>query len=420
MSQLAIHGGTPVRGAEHPIAQAWPAYHPEDKARLEQVLESRLWGGYPEPSPLAKRFAASFAAYHDAAHGIMCTNGSVTLEVALMALGIEAGDEVIVPAYTWVATGACAVHMNAVPVFVDVDPTTYCMDPAQVEAAITPRTRAIIPVHLGASAADLDRLTAICERHDLAMIEDCAHAHGGAWRGQHLGSWGAFGSFSFQVSKLMTSGEGGALITRDDELAARAHWVVNCGRKEPGFDHFPGRRFGINARISEFQAAVLLGQLEMLAKATERRIAAMDYLRKGFEGIDGVEPLPVDPRLTTQHAYQWILRYDAEGFAGVHRDVILEALRAEGLSCDGPFYVPMHQHELFTAESRHWPMLGPRYGAGFGETAPQHDLTFPVTERAAYHEAVWMHYPLLMGSRDDLDAIIEAFVKVQRYASELR
>jgi dTDP-4-amino-4,6-dideoxygalactose transaminase len=417
MSKLAIHGGTPVRDAL--IHARWPEYGAADGRRLIEVLESRAWGGYPEPSPKTAVFAEAFANYHGADHGVLCVNGSVSLEMALVALDLEFGDEVIVPSYTWIATGACAVHVNAVPVFVDVDPDTYCMDPAAVEAAITPRTRAVIPVHLGAGIADLDRLTEICQRHDLALIEDCAHGHGAKWRGRGVGSWGDVGSFSFQVSKLMTCGEGGALITTHEELAARLHWIVNCGRKEPGFDGFGGTRFGINGRVSEFQAAVLQGQLERLEAATRQRDEAMAYMRPRLAEIGGLTPLKRDERITSQSAYQWIFKYDPEHFAGVHRDVVLRALAAEGVSCDGDFYVPMHEHELFTAESRHWPALRERYGDGFKAPETQAALDFPVTTKAAYEEAVWMHYPYLMGSRADLDAILEAIAKVKAHATEL-
>jgi len=303
---------------------------------------------------------------------------------------------------------------------VDVDPANYCMDPSAVEAAITPRTRAVIPVHLGASIADLDRLTELCERRGLALIEDCAHAHGGQWRGRGVGSWGDVGSFSFQVSKLMTCGEAGALITRDEELAARLHWIVNCGRAESGFDGFEGTRFGINGRISEFQAAVLQGQLERLEAATLKRQEAIAYLTPRLADIGGLTPLGRDDRITSQSAYQWILKYDPAEFAGVHRDVVLRALEAEGVACDGDFYVPMHEHELFTAESRHWPALRERYGDGFKAPETRAALDFPVASRAAYDEAVWMHYPYLMGAREDLDAILEAVAKVKRHASELR
>ncbi len=417
MSELALLGGTPVRA--EPVAAPWPQFSATERRGLIEVLESRAWGGYPEPSPKAAAFAQGFADAHDAAHGICATNGSVTLEVALMALDLEAGDEVIVPTYTWIATGAAPIHQNGVPVFVDVEPHSWCMDPEAVEAAITPRTKGIIPVHLGSQMADLDALGAICERHGLWMIEDCAHAHGAKWRGRGAGSWGQIGSYSLQVSKLMTSGEGGIVITSDEELAARCHWVVNCGRKEPGYDGFRGHVLGLNSRISEFQAAVLLGQLERLEADTAQREAAVAHLEAGLREVGGLLPLERDERITRRNAYQLLLRYDREQFAGIARTRFLAALAAEGVDCDGTFYVPMHHHPLFHAETRHWPQLRPRYGEGIKAPETQRSFAFPVAARAAYEEAVWMHYPYLMGEREDLDAIVEAVAKVKRHAADL-
>ncbi len=417
MSKLAIFGGTPVTTT--PPAAPWPIYGDRERELLLSVLESREWGGYPEPNVRAAEFAEKFAAHHGAAYGICVTNGSVTLEVALTALDVEAGDEVIAPCYTWVATGACAVHVNAVPVFVDVDPDNYCIDPDQVEAAITDRTRAIIPVHLGANMADMDRMMDIADRHGIAVIEDCAHAHGGAWRGRGAGSIGDIGSFSFQSSKLMTAGEGGAVITSDNGLMQRCHSIVNCGRKEPGYDTFEGHVLGVNARISEFQAAVLIAQLERLDEATRIRADAAAYLARGLDEVGGLTPLAQDERMTSRAAYQLISKYDPSLFAGAHRDVFLGALRAEGIECDGPFYVPMPDHPLFTAESRHWPQLRERYGDGVKAANARGELQFPVAAKAAYDEAVWLHYPYLMAGRDKLDQIVEAVAKVKAHADEL-
>lgn len=413
---LALFGGTPVSAA--PPHVEWPQHTSRERELLHEVLESREWGGYPSPSPKAAEFAAAFAAHHGAAHGICATNGSVTLEVALTALDVEAGDEVIVPTYTWIATAACAVHLNAVPVIVDIDPDSYCIDCDAVEAAITPRTRAIIPVHLGANMADMDRIMAIAKRHDLAVIEDCAHAHGAEWNGRGAGSIGDLGSFSFQRSKLMTSGEGGVILTSDDELMQRCHAIVNCGRKEPGYDRFSGDVLGVNARLTEFQAAVLIAQLERLGEATALRAAGARRLAKGLAEVGGLTPLAANSRVTSRAAYQLVMKYDSEAFGGLHRDRFLEALEAEGIEADGPFYVPIPDHELFHAESRHWPQLRARYGDGFKAANARGDLRFPVAARAAYEEAVWLHYPYLMSDRS-VDLVVEAVAKIKAHASDL-
>ncbi len=417
MSKLALFGGTPVTTT--PPRVAWPLYDHREKQYLLEVLESRSWGGYPSPSPKAGAFAEQFSAYHGAKHGICVTNGSVTLEVALMALDIEAGDEVIVPCYTWIATAVCAIHQNAVPVMVDVDPDSFCIDCDQVEAAITDRTKAIIPVHLGANMADMDRIMSIANKHGLAVIEDCAHAHGAEWRGAGAGSIGDIGSFSFQKSKLMTSGEGGIVITSDDELMQRCHAIVNCGRKEEGYDQFEGEPLGVNARLTEFQAAVLLAQLERLDESTRLRAGAAERLAKGLAEVGGVTPLAKDPRVTSRAAYQLVSKYDPDAFAGVSRDRFLEALAAEGINADGEFYVPLPDHELFTAESRHWPQLRERYGDGMKAHREAGGFNFPVASKAAYEQAIWLHYPYLMAGDEKVDQIVEAVAKIRANAHEL-
>jgi L-glutamine:scyllo-inosose aminotransferase len=413
---LALLGGVPV--ATTPPQIEWPQYSDRERELLLEVLESREWGGYPSPSPKAARFADAFAAYHGAKHGICATNGSVTLEVALAALDIEAGDEVIVPTYTWVATAACAVHLNAVPVIVDIDPDSYCIDCDAVEAAITPRTRAIIPVHLGANMADMDRIMAIAEKHGLAVVEDCAHAHGAAWKGRGAGSIGDLGSFSFQRSKLMTSGEGGIVLTSDERLMQRSHAIVNCGRKELGYDGFAGDVLGVNARLTEFQAAVLIAQLERLHEATETRAAGAARLARGLADVGGLTPLSADPRISSRAAYQLVMKYDPGAFSGLHRDRFLEALAAEGVEADGPFYVPIPDHELFHAESRHWPQLRGRYGEGVKAANARGELHYPVAAKAAYEEAVWLHYPYLMSDRA-VDRVVEAVAKISAHSSDL-
>lgn len=409
MDKLALFGGTPVRTTPF---SPWPFFDDKERQYLNAALESRNWGGYPFPSGLAARFGAAFAGVHGARFGIPCANGSVTLEIALQAMGLEAGDEVIVPAYTFMATASCVVRCNGVPVFVDVEPRNYCMDPAAVEAAITPKTRALIPVHLGASIADMDRLMEIAKKHGLVVIEDCAHAHGGQWRGQGVGSIGDFGSFSLQSSKLLTSGEGGVLIMNDDVLRQKSMSLINCGRKETGYDGFEGQLFGANYRMSELQIAVAMAQVERLEEVTLRRAAMHDYFRDLLHReVPGVHVLDTDPRVTRKHAYQTIIRYDSSAFEGVHRDRFLQALEAEGVELSGHFYIPLYQIDIFNARTAQWPMLRERYGDGI---LGHPEISCPVSEAAAYDEAMWMHYPHLSGTRKDVEDIVAAFAKVRK------
>lgn len=416
MSKLAIKGGTPVRSAPWP---RWPVRGEEERKELLDAFENGDWGGFPEPGPKAARLGDQFARYQDAEYGVCCSNGSISLEICLRAAGIKAGDEVIVPCTTWIATGAAPIYVNAVPVFVDADPVNFCMDVDQVEASITSRTSAIIPVHLGSSIADLDRLVQIAEKYGLALVEDCAHAHGARWRNKGVGSWGDFGSWSFQTSKILTSGEGGCITTSDNLLMQKTHSLVNCGRKEEGYDSFEGYIMGYNARMTELQCAVMLGQLaradELLAKKHENA----SYLARQLEQIGGITPVPTDPRETRRGYYQYILTYDAEQFGGLHRDRFLEALLAEGVDLDGVFYPPMPLHPLFNARSDEWPMLSERYGDGIQAPETLRKLHFPVGQRFAFETGIWMHYGYLIGERTDIDDIVEAIAKVKKHAGEL-
>src|SRR5262245_7140578 len=232
MNKLALRGGAPIRTTPF---TAWPIYDEREARGLQTVLESRNWSGYPCPNDFAREFGSKFAEHHDARYGLAVANGTVSLELALQAAGIGFGDEVIVPAYTWEGTAAAVLFAGAAPVFVDVDPDTYCLDAKLIEAEITERTRAIIPVHLGFRFADMDAIMVIATKRRLFVLEDCAHAHGGRWRSfgkeeRGAGSIGHAGSFSFQTSKLMTAGEGGAIITSDINLADQVIRLANCGR----------------------------------------------------------------------------------------------------------------------------------------------------------------------------------------------
>ena len=252
MSKLAIDGGSKIFPDGFRF-EPWPPINEETAVKLRQVYLGHKWSFYGEEE---KKFAASFAKYHDAAYGTFMVNGTVTLETALTALGIGPGDEVIVPSWTWMATGMAPVYVGATPVFVDGQPDTFCMDPAAFEAAITPRTKAVIPVHLFGSLADIDRIVEIAKKHGIKVIEDCAHAHGGKWNGKGIGSFGDIGSFSFQQSKIMTAGEGGECITDDPELFDRIGRISHIGYQfaaERGKPAGPpagtsGRRFQIPGR----------------------------------------------------------------------------------------------------------------------------------------------------------------------------
>src|ERR1700693_1030092 len=253
MGKLAITGGDGVGTTPFPV---WPLGKEEEARNLQDVQESSRWGGQPFPGKYASAFAKKFATAHTAKYGQCVNTGTVAIQSALVAIGIRPGDEVIVPAYTWEGTVGPGLLVNAVPVFVDIDPDTYCLDANLIEKAITAKTKAILPVHLGMRFADMDEILRIAQKHDLRVIEDCAHAHGGMWKGKGAGSIGDLGAFSFQSSKLITSGEGGAVITNNLEYFERVQSYINTGRRSVT-DEFHHRMIGFNYRLGEFQAAVL-------------------------------------------------------------------------------------------------------------------------------------------------------------------
>jgi len=408
MAKLALTGGSPVRTRPFP---RWPEFGEEERRALLEAFEGGDWGGFPSPNTYARQFNERFAAFHDARHGITAANGTVTLEVAVRAAGLLPGDEVIMPAYTWIGTAAAVLFAQCVPVFVDSDPRNYCIDPAALEAAITPRTRAVMPVHLGMQFADMDAILAVARRHRLIVIEDCAHAHGGQWRGKGAGSIGDFGSFSLQTSKILTAGEGGMIITSNDEFAERCESLINCGRPSRT-DNYGYRAIGYNYRMTEFQAAILLAQLNRLPEQTERRWQNARLLARKLDRIPGIAPMTWDARITRPAIYHFLLRYSPEGFRDVHRDVFLMALRAEGVPADGPFYEPLYRAPL-------WQFRREEFAACATSNIDYQDMHCPVAEKAAYDESIWLHHPLLLGTEADLDDIAGAVGKIQANADEL-
>jgi dTDP-4-amino-4,6-dideoxygalactose transaminase len=338
-------------------------------------------------------------------------NGTVTMEVALKALGIGWGDEVIVPALTFAATPCAAMAAGALPVFCDVLGDTLTVDPDQVEAAVTPRTRAIMPVHLGHQMADMDRITEIARRHSLALVEDCAHAHGQRWRDRGAGSFGEFGSFSHQSTKLLTAGEGGSLLTDDERLARRAHSLIDCGRaKDPEEKEFS---FGANYRLGELQAALLLLALERFAGQQAQRAEAGRQFQELAGQVPGVRLLPPDARITRWSFYRYIVLIEPEAFAGAGNRLVCEALEAEGVGAwEG--YEPMSRYDLFQPGLSRLPVAV--------EHAARLDparMSFPVAEDAGLRRTVYLDENVFRAGRRGIEDAVEALAKVQRHAGEL-
>jgi dTDP-4-amino-4,6-dideoxygalactose transaminase len=408
-STLAILGGQPLRTRSFP---RWPVFDGCERAQLEDVLTSSNWGGYPSPNRKATELASAFASFQGARFAIPTTSGTSALEVALKALGIGAGDEVIVPAITFAATPYAAVACMARPVFADVSAHNACIDPESVRRLITRRTKAIMPVHYGASLADLDALAEISRAHSIPIVEDCAHVPGAQFRNRGVGTHGALGCFSFQSSKPMTAGEGGMILTNDPELEQRCQSLINCGRRRTS-DDFEGPLMGANYRMTEWQCGILLAQLARLPEQIEHKSRAAARLRESLAAIKGVIPIARDPRVTREVIYAFVFRVD-EAALGVSRNRFVRALRAEGIPA-GVSNDPVYRSSLFPRESAAYRKACELAGAN-----PDGDaIDCPVAERLFEHELVSIPHECLLGDHRDIDDIIAAIAKVASGAAEL-
>ncbi len=405
MDRLAIDGGKPVRVTPYP---AWPVFDELEKSGLMLALEGSMWGG-ARGAPLGAELQSRFAAYHQAGYGIAVANGTVSLEIALAALGIGAGDEVIVPPYTFISTASAVLKVNALPVFVDIDPETYCIDPAAAEAAINPRTRCIIPVHFAGHPADMDRLLDLQKRFGIAIVEDAAHAHGAEWKGHKVGALGEFGSFSFQNSKNMTCGEGGMLLTNDRALAEKADSLHTCGRL-PGGAWYEHALLGGNYRLTEFQSAILLAQLSRLPAQIQQREENAALLDHELVQIPGIRPLGRDPRCTVHAHHLYMFRYDKSAFAGMSLSAFAAALCAEGIPASTGYPMPLNHQPLFT--QRAFDLRATDYDPSNPRTQFE-NLELPVAERVC-RETIWLPQNLLLGSKEDVLDVVAAIDKIQR------
>ena len=403
---LALLGGSPVR--TRPFHD-WPVFGEAEERRLLRTLRGGRWGKLDGPE--VAEFEQRFAATHGCRHGIGVVNGTVSLRIALQAAGVAAGDEVIVPPYTFVSTATAVIESNAVPVFADVDLDTFNLDPAAVESAVTPRTRAVIPVHFAGQPADMDAIMAVARAHGLTVIEDAAHAHGASHRGRPAGSIGHAGSFSFQSSKNLTAGEGGIIVTNDDRLADACRSIHNCGRV-PGGVWYEHHVMSGNYRLGEFQGAVLNCQLDRLEAQTRTRDENGQYLASRLAGLPGLHP-QVRPPHCTRHAYHlFMLRLDAAAF-GAPRRAVLAALEAEGVPCSGGYGFSLPDQPLFRNKAFGPYLPDVRERLDFGKChCPRSDLL-------CREQCVWLGQELLLGPRDDMDDVARAFEKVYEHREAL-
>jgi 3-amino-5-hydroxybenzoate synthase len=399
MSNLAISGGNKVRTTPFP---AWPYYDETEREAVNRVLDSRNW--WANQGTEVKEFEKEWSNFTNAKASFAVTNGTHTLEVIFLALGIGDGDEVIVADWSFLATISTILTVNATPKIVDVDPLTGTIDIKQAESAITRKTKAIVCVHVAGSMSDMDGLLALGKKHGIAIIEDSAHAHGSRWHGQHAGTIGDAGSFSFQSSKLMTAGEGGVITTKREDLIPMIKSYINCGRGE-GIWYYRHLRLGGNYRLSEWQGAVLRAQLARFETQQKNRAANANYLNAEIAKIPGFKPQGRYKGCTDQGNYCYVVEVESQTLSGASRDQIRHALLAEGMSLTTA-YPPLHRLEMFKDRAS----LGPRL-RGKVTKIRYNKQKFPVTDHLA-ENTLWFNTSVLMGDRSDADSVLEAVNKI--------
>ncbi len=410
MPKLAINGGPSEAGELAKKVPKWPKISDDDKEALLKVLESGRWCRI-YPGSKAELFEKSFSKYHDAKYGVAVSNGTVALELLLKTIGVGIGDEVLVPAVTFIATASAVTEVGAIPIFVDIDPETATMSPRSLQESITKRTKAVIVVHYGGYPANFDEILPIAKRHNLFLLEDCAHAHGTEWKSRKVGAIGNMGGFSFQESKSLPAGEGGIVLTDDDELADRAKLIHNIGRAvgKPGYEHYI---LSSNYRMTEFQAALLLSKLKSLPQEVEIKHSNGEYLASKLMKIGGAEPLRRDPRITKRGYYFFIIRYDSKQFNGLSKEKFMQALNAEGVPAWSAYGMPLYKQPAF----RKGNLKGviPE-----GVKAPEYEnLYLPGSEEFIAKEVVVPH-PVLLTDKKDIDLIVSSIEKIKANTDEL-
>jgi perosamine synthetase len=391
---LAIHGGKPVRSTPLP---PWPSYGEEEIQAAIAVLRSGKLAR--QSGSKVSQFEQAFAERFQVKHAIAVNSGTAAIHVALGALGIGPGDDVINTPHCFIGTATPVVHAGAVPVFADIDPRTFNMDPATIESRITPYTKAIIPVHLNGLPADMEAILEIARRRQLSVIEDAAQAHGAVYQGRLAGAMGDIGCFSFWEDKLITTaGEGGMVVTDDDELARRARKFHHHGEERRDGDYYQVERLylhdslGYNYRMTEIQGAIGLVQLRRLDDYIALRRERAHQLTALLGQIEGIIP-PYEPPEALHVFYKYVLRLDHQVIQTTAKEFVA-ALRAEGIHCSRRYPTPLHQQPVFVEHRGFGRTTAPfeapwyrgktTYGSGCPEAEQLPEALVMVTMRPSY------------------------------------
>lgn len=393
---LAIDGGPKSCTFEWP---SWPMHDQAEEDAVLGVLRSGKWWF----GERVTEFEESFAQFQGAKFAVTCTNGTTAIEMGLRAIGVVEGDEVIVPCYSFIATASAVVTIGAIPVFADILPDTLCLDPADIRSKITERTKAIVPVHVAGRIADMQIINAIADEHGLLVLEDAAHAWGSELNGKGAGTLSTAGTFSFQETKNITAGEGGALVTDDKEVADLCRSFTHCGRVE-GAEWYDHHVLGSNLRLTEFQAAILSAQLSRLPEQIERRDRNASLIQVALQNYAQVQTLADARQMTRRSHHMYVFRT-----RGIDRDQFVAALAAEGIPAIAGWYRPLYKNIVF--QEAH---VGPAHGikSPLAEKGVDYrNVECPVCE-AVCNDAVWIQQHALLGSDGQIDALCQGLCKV--------
>jgi len=401
---LAIHGGKPVRKRPFP---AWPIITDSLIEDISRTTASGAWSIAKGTETSA--FEQIFAKIHGVRYCTACTNGTHSLLIALLACGIQAGQEVIVPSWTFFSTAQVVVAANCIPVFADIDPETLTLDMKHVASLINKNTFGIIPVHFAGHPADMTTLMQLCKIHNLICIEDCAQAHGATYHGKSVGSFGQAGSFSFQMSKNITAGEGGALITNDSTVNEQIFSHYNLGRSFSNYVQYIHESIGSNYRMTEFQSVLLMHAVISLYEYTNRRNENAYYLDNLLSSIEGITTFKAEDSIRHgRHIYPF--RFLKEHFPNGDKKKFVEALLAEGIPITVGYIMGVHQQPVFQNLE-----FGPYTGYKITNEALSYaDVTLPQTDKAV-REVCFLPQNTLLGDHTDMENIAEAINKVAIY-----
>jgi len=411
----AILGGQKIRTKDWP---KWPIWDPAtDEEQVLKVLRSGIWSRADVVTEFEKKWAEMIGSKRCLA----VVNGTNALIASLIQAGIGGGDEVIIPPYTFIATAIAVLQTGAMPVFADTDPETFQIDANKIEAKITPRTKAILPVHILGLPADMIKIMAIAKKHNLVVVEDACQAWLAEIDNKKVGTFGNAGCFSFQNSKNIPIGEAGAIVSDDDEFMDRCYSYHNYGNpygSNVGSVSSGTIMAGTKIRLTEYQAAIGLAQIKRLEEQTEKRNINADYLKSQIKRIPGILPYKFNNKVTRAAYHLFPFRYKKEEFSGLSRAQFLKALAAEGVPASGG-YTPLNKMPYLknVMETKNFKLMYPPEMLDYDKYMERNQC--PVNDQLC-EEAIWLFHNILIAEKEDMDDIARAIERISRNAAKIK